>query len=171
MRALKLAAGLSLALIVHLALAMFAPAAGRVFDPFLLLIVLHALGGNLLVGMFAGAAVGLVEDAFTGGLYGLHGFAGTLVGYTVARAAQVLTLQKLYFVGLIFAAATLLQQLVLNALLLVLVERPELPTPSSLAVGMLVGGVAGAVLVLAVERSNVAFERWRRARRPRVSLE
>ena len=72
-----------------------------------------------------GAAIGLVHDALSGGLYGLHGFAGTLVGFVMARMARLVDLQKSYYVALYFACAVLLQQLVLQGLLLLLTQQPE----------------------------------------------
>ena len=170
MRALKFFAGLALAISAHILLVALAPGAARLVDPFLFLVAFHSMDGAVLAGVFAGAVSGLSEDALTGGLYGLHGFAATVVGYVMARAARVLTLQKSYYVALYFASAVLVQQLVLQALLLLLWQRPQLPSLAELSLRVLVAGPLGSLLVISVERLSESYRIWK-ARRPRVSLD
>ena len=98
------------------------------------------------------------------------GFAATVVGYVAARAARVLTLQKSYYVGLYFASAVLVQQLVLQTLLLLLWQRPQLPTLGELSLRVVVAAPLGTLLVGTVGRFSESYRVWK-ARRPRVSLD
>lgn len=170
MRALRFLAGLATALSAHILLVALAPEAARFVDPFLLLVAFHAMDGAVLAGVLAGVVSGLSEDALTGGIYGLHGFAATVVGYVAARAARVLTLQKSYYVGLYFASAVLVQQLVLQTLLLLLWQRPQLPTLGELSLRVVVAAPLGTLLVGTVGRFSESYRVWK-ARRPRVSLD
>jgi rod shape-determining protein MreD len=170
-RALRFLLALVAALLAHLVLVAAVPEVIRVVDFFLLVIVVQTMTGNVLMSMLAGALVGLTQDAVTGGLYGLHGFAGTVVGYAMARAAQLLSLQKSYYVALFFASAVLLQQLVLQGLLVVLLQRPELPTVTELAFRVGIAAPLGALIVSLSDRIADSWSLWRRSHRPRVSLE
>ena len=62
-----------------------------------------------------------------GGPFGLHGFADTLVGYTAARVAQQLVVQRSSGVVLVFTLASALQQALLAALAVLLLPTAELP--------------------------------------------
>lgn len=171
MRVLRLLGGLLAAVVVHLLLVAIAPGTAAVLDPFLLLIAFNSMDGNLVMAYAGGAAVGLTQDALTGGLYGVHGVAGTVVGYAGARAAQLLTLQRGYYIALFFAAAVLIQALVLQGLLLALQESPELLSLRQLVLRVAIMGPAGGLLATTAGRAGEAFRSWRGRRPRRVSLE
>ena len=171
MRALRFFLALVAALVFHLILAGTEPAVSRVVDPFLWVIVFQAMRGDLVSAMLAGAVVGLTQDAVTGGLYGLYGFSGTVVGYVLARSARILTLQKPYYVVLFFAAAVLLQQIVLQLLAVTLLQRGEITALAELVLKVAVAGLLGTAVVATVDRVAGRYVAWRRGRRPRVSLE
>ena len=171
MRALRILLALAGALVVRLVLVGAAPEAARVVDPFLIVIVFQAMSGDVGVAVMAGALVGLTQDAVSGGLYGLHGFAGTVVGFVLARAARFLTLQKFYYIVLFFAAAVLLKEIVVQLLLVTLLQQPAVPPFGELVMQVLVAGLVGAAVVATVETVSGRFFNWRRGRRPRVSLE
>ena len=159
------------AMVVHLVMVATMPGVGRVVDPFLLMIVFYASRGDVVTGMLVGAGVGLVEDAVSGGLYGLHGFAGTCVGYGLARAAQFLTLQKAYYVVLFFGAGVLVQQAVMRGLTAVLLRQQEVPALGELTLMVVVMGLLGLTAVVTIESVADRWGSWRRDHRPRISLD
>ena len=171
MRVLRFFLALVAALVVHLVLVGAEPQASRVFDPFLIVIVFQAMRGDIVFAMVSGALVGLTQDAVSGGLYGLHGFAGTVVGYVLAGAVRFLSLQKFYYVILFFAAAVLVKEIVVQLLFVALLRRPEVPLLDDLVLQVVLAGLVGAAAVATVETLSQRLSAWRRSRRPRVSLE
>ncbi|HVR30142.1 MAG TPA: rod shape-determining protein MreD [Thermoanaerobaculia bacterium] len=171
MRVLKLLAALLAALFAHLLLVTLLPPVARFIDPFLLAIAYTALPGRVGWAAVAGAILGLAHDGLSGGLYGLHGFAGTAVAFLMARTARLADLHKGYYIALFFACAVILQQLVLQGLLLLLVRRPELLSLPDLALRAAIAAPLGALLVAGGERIAEAFASFRRRRRTEVFLD
>jgi rod shape-determining protein MreD len=124
-RVLKFAGALIAALLAHLLLVALVPPAARVVDPFLLAVAYLAMTARPGTAAVEGAVIGLVHDGLSGGLYGMHGFTATLIGFLMARTVRLVDLHKSYYVALYFACAVLLQQLVLQGLLMLLTQRPE----------------------------------------------
>ena len=168
MQALRFAAGLILALFVHFFLVALAPGVAEVVDPLLLLIVFQALNGNVLGAVLAGCIVGLTQDAFSNGLFGIYGLAGTVVGFVAARSALFLSLERRRFVALLFGLSAVLQQVVVLLLFVLLVVDRELPTAGVLSLRIVLAGVLGSLLVSAVGKVDAWLRAWRLSRRPRV---
>ncbi|HEX5758399.1 MAG TPA: rod shape-determining protein MreD [Thermoanaerobaculia bacterium] len=171
MRAVRFFAALGVALLVHLVGARLWAGFPGYVDLFLVVVVLHALDGESLPAMFAGLAAGLLHDALSGGLYGLYGFADTLVGYGTARVAQRLVIQRSTGVFGVAAFAAAVQQAVLVLLAFMLHGAPALPPPAAVAIrAALCGAVAMAsYLLMGHWRSGV--ETRRRGRMKRLRLE
>lgn len=169
MAAARFVAGLAFALAAHVVGAWLVPELPRFLDLFLVVAVLNALGGSSAGGLLGGAAAGLTHDALSGRLYGLHGFADTIVGYAVARAAQRLDLAGPGAVLVAVALATLLEEAIL-VLLALLFTAPEPPEPLWVVVEALVNGAAGALLFAAGSRFGVLRERARKRRMARIRL-
>ena len=75
------------AVLVETGLGYLVPGPGRLFDPFLLVVVACALIGGETHGMLAGAAAGWVQDALFGGrVLGLSALSKLIVGYAVGLA-------------------------------------------------------------------------------------
>jgi rod shape-determining protein MreD len=75
------------AVLVETALGYLAPGPGRLFDPFLLVVIYCALSGGESHGMFAGVAAGWVQDIlFSGRVLGLSALSKLLIGYVVGLA-------------------------------------------------------------------------------------
>jgi rod shape-determining protein MreD len=170
-RALRFLAALVAALIAHLLLVALVPPAAQLIDPFLPAIVFTAMTARPGAAAAGGAVIGLVHDALSGGLYGMHGFTGTLVGFVMARTARLVDLQKTYYIGLYFACAVLLQQLVLQGLMVLLMQRPELLSLLDLALRVALGGPAGALLVAGCARLGETLRSWKSRRRAEIFLE
>lgn len=161
MRALKLAAALLAALVIHLAGVRLWPDFPRAFDLFVVVVVLNALGASSLSGLLGGMVAGLTHDVLSGGPYGLFGFADTIIGYLAARAGQRLVIQGASGVLLVVAVAVLMQRAVLLLLGAVLLAGSDAPAPLWWALQALLTGLVGAV----VHRLGGSFRGSRQRRR------
>lgn len=169
--AVKLALGVAAALLVHLVGSRLSPDFPRVVDVFLVVVALHALSGNTLTGLLVGMAVGLLHDTLTGGLYGLHGFADTIVGYGTARLAQRLVIQRASGVFLVVGLASVLQQVVLVGLTFLLLLDPALPRPLWAGAKAAACGLLGMLIYAAAGSLGRNYESRRRSRMSRLRLE
>lgn len=170
MRALKVVLGLAAALLVHVIGVWAFPALPRYLDLFLVVAVLNALGGSSAAGLLGGTAAGLVHDTLSGRLYGFHGFADTIVGYAVARAAQRLDIARPGAVLVTVALATLLQQAVLIALAHLFTDPGEPPELVPVLVRAVADGAVAALLWSFTTRVRGARERVRRKRMAKIRL-
>ena len=140
----------------------------RVLDLFLILVVVYAVGGDLLVGLSVGLVAGLTTDAVTGGLYGLHGFADTIVGYGTAFAAQRLVIRRPLGVFLMFALASAAQQAILVGLVVMLLAEPALPGLTWTLARVAATGVVGVSFVVIRRNALGRYQSWRRTRTSRL---
>jgi rod shape-determining protein MreD len=168
----KLALGIAAALLAHLVGTRLSPDFPRVLDVFLVVVAFHALSGNTLTGLLVGMAVGLVHDTLTGGgLYGLHGFADTIVGYGTARLAQRLVIQRASGVFLVVGLASVLQQVVLVGLTFLLLLDPVLPRPQWVGAKAVACGLLGMLIYAVAGSMGRNYESRRRSRMSRLRLE
>lgn len=168
MNALKLFAGLAAAVLLHLALMQLFPNLAPAVDVFLVVVVLNGLGGNSLAGLFAGLLVGAVHDSLTNNPFGLFGFADTIVGYSTARLAQRLVIQRPTGVLAVVSFASVLQEAIVVALMVMLLPDPELPTPVAVAVRAGLCGVLGMFLYMVWDRWTRGADARRRSRMSRL---
>ena len=164
MPAFRLLLALVAAVALHFLGAQIADDVPRLFDPFLVLVILYGLRGDLLVALGVGLLAGLLTDAVTGGLYGLHGFADTIVGYGTAYAVQRLVVRRPPGVFLMFALAAAAQQAILVGLVVLLLADPALPSLASTLVKVATTGVLGVLVVLVSRSSTRRLEVWKRTR-------
>jgi rod shape-determining protein MreD len=120
LRWLRFLIGLLIALTLHALLDNFFPNALAFFDPYLVLVVYYSMGGNLVGAMAAGVIAGLVQDAFSGAIFGLHGFSLTFVGYLVAYINSWLVLRGPLFFGAGLVGSVVLNEIVIYILVNVL---------------------------------------------------
>lgn len=166
MKALRVAIGLSLAILATLALgALHVPAPP---DFFLLVVADMARGGAAIPAMLVGLPAGLLEDALLapGRLLGLHSFTKILVGYLLATVGARMVVEKPVAVGGLLAGAVLMDAATLTFLLWVLKGDYLPPSPWMLAARALSTGVLGGLLYAA---SRVPW-RQRREERRRVRM-
>jgi rod shape-determining protein MreD len=168
-RVVKFVLGLGAALAVHAVGTRLVPDLPRVLDLFLVVAVLNALGGSSVGGLLGGTAAGLAHDALSGRLYGLHGFADTIVGYAAARAAQRLDLAGPGAVLVAVALATLLEEAIL-VLLALLFTDPEPPEPFWVVIEALANGTVGALLFVAGSRFGAFRDSARKRRMAKIRL-
>lgn len=169
MGVLRFLVGLVAALGVHVVGTWLVPTLPRLFDPFLVLVVVNALGASGAGGLLGGATAGLVHDSLTGRLYGLHGFADTIVGYAVARAAQWLDLTGAGAVLVTTALATLLEETLL-VLVALLFTEPEPPEPAWVLLQAALNGLAALALFVAAGRMRRVRDGARRRRSSKIRL-
>ena len=139
-------------------------------DVFVVLIVLNALDASPAAGLLGGMAAGLCEDAVTGSAYGLHGIAGTLIGYGTALAARQVVVQNPLVVGLFFVLAAALQEGVVTGLLLLMTLEPPIPQPVWLVVKSVNCGALGLLLWLGRRRLGARLAQRARSKVRKVKL-
>ncbi len=142
-----------------------------VIDLFLVLAVTVSLGHGPVGSMLAGSAAGLAQDALTGGLFGLHGFADTFVAWAASRLRQRVVIQQPVQVGLLFALAAALQQTLLVGLQFLMLPGSALPGLAVMALRMVSTGIAGMSLFVLGGRLRASFEALRDKRRRRLALD
>lgn len=123
MRWLRFAIGLLIALTLHSLLDSFYPNALAFFNPYLILVVYYAMGGHLIGAIFAGIAAGLVQDAYSGAIFGLHAFSLTVVAYAVAYINARLVLRGTLAFGGCLVGAVIVNELVIFVLVNILLKQ------------------------------------------------
>lgn len=137
------ALALGAALVVQSGLSLVAPGAGRLFDPFLLVVVYCGLTFGETHGMLAGAAAGWVQDIQFGGLItGLTPLTKLLVGFATGAAATRFLLQGSVPRLLVLFAATLVDALVFERLAFVF----EVPAGEVSVAGLLLRALVNAAV-------------------------
>jgi cell shape-determining protein MreD len=105
--------------------------------------------------MFAGAAAGLVQDAFSGGLLGLNGASKTTVGYLAGIAGHRLVVRGWAGRFVFFALGTAADLAILAVIGQVL-ERPTVVGgPTDLLYLCAANGAMGALILAALDRFTV----------------
>ncbi len=140
------------------------------FDPFLILVVYYSLEGSTAWSSIGGSTAGLAQDALSGGPYGLHGFANTLVAYAASRLRQRLVIQQSSQVGLLFVLSAALQMAILASLQFLIVSGAELPGWGSMAVRLASSGIIGAMLFVLAGKARGWEKSYRARRRTRLKL-
>jgi rod shape-determining protein MreD len=145
-RWLRFIVGLLIALTLHSLLDSFYPNALAFLDPYVILVIYYSMGGNVLGAIVAGVTAGLVQDAFSGAMFGLHAFSLTVCAYAVAYINSRLVLRGTLAFGGCLAGAVIVNELVIYILVQILLkQRVEMfeqglvvKTIFTLLVGMLI---------------------------------
>jgi rod shape-determining protein MreD len=122
-RWLRFAIGLLLALTLHSLLDSFYPNALALFNPYVILVVYYAMGGNLVGAIFAGIAAGLVQDAYSGAIFGLHAFSLTIIAYIVAYINSRLVLRGTLPFGACLFGGAIVNDLVIFVMVNILLKQ------------------------------------------------
>lgn len=168
--ALRLIVGLVIATLLRSAIGAVLPAAVELVDPFIVVVVWLSVGRSPLAAQLIGLAVGLSTDVFAGGPFGLHGFADTAVGYTVARFAQHLLMRQPRTLALVFALAVVAQQTLIAALEVLLVPVAVVPSPTSVAIRIVLTTLLGLAWLQVEGAGTASLERQRRERASKLRL-
>jgi rod shape-determining protein MreD len=81
------------------------------------------MGGNLVGAIFAGIAAGLVQDAYSMSIFGLHAFSLTVIAYIVAYINSRLVLRGTLLFGACLFGAVILNELVIFVLVNILLKQ------------------------------------------------
>jgi cell shape-determining protein MreD len=154
-------AGLVLALAIQTGLGLVFPREGRLFDPFLLVVVYSGLVFGETHGMLAGTAAGWIQDLqFGGGVTGLQPLTKILIGFAVGATATRFLIAAATTRFLVLFAATLLDALVFERFALVF----EVPASELSLAGLF--GRAGLNAALGSVLFQILDARLRGAVRP-----
>jgi rod shape-determining protein MreD len=123
LRWLRFLIGLLIALTLHSLLDSFFPNALAFFNPYVILVVYYAMGGNVFGAIIAGVVAGLVQDAFSGAIFGLHAFSLTICAYIVAYINSRLSLRGTFAFGACLAGAVIVNELVIYILVNILLKQ------------------------------------------------
>ena len=171
MQGLKLFAAIALAALAHFIGVRLWPDFARAVDIFLVVAALYGLRGNSLSGLLVGLVVGLLQDTLTSGLFGLFGFADTIIGYITARLAQRLVIQRATGVLALVSFASALQQAIILGLAFLLLPAAPPFSPVWAVVRAAACGVLGMVLYMAGGRWRNSSEVRRRGRMSKLRLD
>jgi rod shape-determining protein MreD len=119
----RFAVGLLIALTLHSLLDSFFPNALAFFNPYVILVVYYSMGGNVFGAIIAGVIAGLVQDAYSGAMFGLHAFALTVCAYAVAYVNARLVLRGTMAFGACLVGAVIVNELVIYTLVNVLLSQ------------------------------------------------
>ena len=168
--ALRFLLGLAAAVGIHAAgLALYADMP-RLLDPFAVLVIYRALRSNVAPSAATGSVVGLTQDVFTGGLYGLHGFANTLVAYMVSAVRQRFLIHQPIQVAVLATLGGTLQLATLSFLQFSLVTDAEIPHPGFAAAKALITGILTMLVYVGANRFFKWEREWREKRSRRLRL-
>jgi rod shape-determining protein MreD len=123
MRWLRFLVGLLIALTLHSLLNKFYPNALAFFNPYVILVVYYSMGGNVFGAIIAGVIAGLVQDAFSVAIFGLHAFSLTVCAYIIAYINSRLVLRGTLPFGACLGGAVIVNELVIYILVNILVKR------------------------------------------------
>jgi len=123
LRWLRFIIGLLIALTLHTLLDSFYPNALAFFNPYVILVVYYSMGGNVFGAIIAGVIAGLVQDAFSGAIFGLHAFSLTVCAYIVAYVNSRLSLRGTLAFGGCLGGAVVINELVIYILVNILLKR------------------------------------------------
>ena len=164
----RVAVALLVAYLVHLVGLAITPGFSRWVDPFLVIVVWYSLRTSPVGAEVIGTVTGLLQDALSGGLFGLHAFADTVVAYAVSLVAQRVVVGQQAVRVLIFAAAALVQQLLLVGLLVSMLDEPPLPTVGAVVTKVITSSLLGALFISMENRARSQWSIWQRRRSGRL---
>ncbi len=135
------------------------------FDIPLVVVVLAALSGGAIVGLWAGTLAGFLQDVMSGGLVGVSGLAKSLVGVAVGILAKRLVRTGYGYRVLLIAVATIMNMIIfVGVYRLIGVFTPAVDGVDVLQQGIL--NVSAGVLI--VSASELFPVLWRRIRKERM---
>ena len=137
-------------------------------DLFLILTVAWAFEATTLTGLAVGLLAGLTADTLAGGVYGLNGFANTLIGYLTAFSVAHLTKMGASGAVLLYALASVAQQVVLVALLVLLIPNGAPPSLTAMIGKIVITALAGLLIFRGRRKLFRVLGQWRQARESRL---
>ena len=141
------------ALLAQTGLGLVQPSYGRLFDPFLLVLVYCGLTGGASHAMLAGAAAGWVQDVHFGGpIFGLSGLTKVLVGYAVGVGSTRFHLAEPGARVLVLVLATIMDAIVFNRLAAVFDVAAYALSPLGLLARAATNAIVGLIVFETIDR-------------------
>jgi rod shape-determining protein MreD len=134
----------------------------------LVAVVYIGLAFGPVTGMLAGACAGLAQDSLAGTIVGIGGLSKTLVGFLVGVLGAQFIVSQMIPRFVMFVGATLLHEIVFEALYALVEGRPFALHMSGAFVQALVNAVLGVIAFYIVEQGPGILQR-REARRASFS--
>jgi rod shape-determining protein MreD len=134
----------------------------------LVAVVYIALAFGPVMGLFAGMAGGLAQDALAGGIVGIGGLSKTLVGFLVGVLGAQFIVANMLPRFVMFAAATLLHEIVFEGLQALTQGHAFAPRYSAALTQAMVNAIIGVMAFWIVENGPGMLAR-RNARRAAFS--
>lgn len=160
----------ALALAVALALqTLLAHAMGNrsAIDLVTVTVIYFALGSGPAAGILIGSAAGLAQDALSGGVLGVNGFASCLVAFAAGAIGAQFIVANMLPRFVVFVAGSAAQAACVIGLYALITPQGVAASPATVAAQSLFNGVAGVLAFYVVERAPEVIER-RRLRRAHV---
>ena len=157
MRAARVAVAIAVALALQTTLARYPVSSGSRVDFVLVGVVGVAITTGPVTAMLSGAIGGIVQDALSGGIVGVGGFAKTVVGFLVALLGTQIVVTRPLPRFILFAAATVVHAAVFLGLYSMLESR----VPTASVGGVIEQAIGNGVAGLIVFELNRAVPRWR----------
>lgn len=151
MKVFRAALAILVAFIVHTVIGRYFRWLGGSIDLFTVVAATFGLVHGRMAGIAVGTTAGLIQDAFSGGLFGFNGIAKTTVGYLSGIVGRLIIVRGVWARALFFVAATLVDLAILVAVAQLAEQSRVLGeglTPIYVCVS---NAVAGILLVRAVE--------------------
>lgn len=166
MRALRIALALAVALALQTLLA-HAMGNRPVVDLVTVTVIYFALGAGPAAGILIGSAAGLAQDALSGGIVGVNGFASCLVAFAAGALGSQFIVTSTLPRFVVFAAGSAAQAACVVGLYALITPLGFGVAPATVVAQALFNGVAGVLAFQVVERTPHVIER-RRLRRAHV---
>ena len=163
MKAAWVALGLGLALVLQTTFVSMIP--GAPVDLVLVVVVLVAISGGPVRGLWTGTVGGLLQDALSGGVVGVGGLAKTLVGYVVGQFGSQFIITRFWHQFLVFFFGSLLHAGCFVWVYSLLSDEGVMTAYAGVLVQAATNAVVGVGLALAVRYAPGAYERHRLRRR------
>jgi rod shape-determining protein MreD len=156
-RAARVAVAIAFALALQTTLARYLVGSGSRVDLVLVAVVYVAMTTGPVTALLSGAIGGIVQDALSGGIVGVGGFAKTVVGFLVALLGTQIIVARPLPRFILFAAATLVHA----ATFLGLYSMLESRIPTASVGGVIEQAIGNGVAGLVVFELNKVVPRWR----------
>ena len=169
MRALRVLLTVVLALTLQMTLARFAVGGRWVFDLVLVGVVYAALYWGPVAGMWTGTLGGLMQDALSGDVIGLGGFAKTVAGFGAGVAGGQFIVARPFARAGTVAAVTVVHRLIIIGMLAAVDQEWKGVAWAALLMEVGLNATAGFVAFQLTDRLPGAVRQSRERRRPSLS--
>lgn len=166
MRAIRIGLAVALALALQTELARIT-GNRAVIDLVTVAVIYFSLGAGPAAGIVLGSLAGLAQDALSGGIVGVGGFASCLVGFAAGAVGSQFIVTSALPRFVVFVAGSALQAGCVIGLYLLIGPPGFGADPAPVIAQALLNGVAGVFAFFVAERTPQALER-RRLRRAHV---